>query len=65
MERANSVHLLHNVVSYLKDKEHWVFTFQDCTVECLVLASAGSEPFFKVFSSWREAHAFLAASREV
>ena len=64
MERANSVHPRHNVATYLKDKEHWVFTFQDCTVECLVLAGAGLEPSFEVFGSWREARGFLAASRE-
>jgi hypothetical protein len=62
--RANSAHPRHDSASYLKDKQHWVFTFQDCTVECLALAGAGREPSFRVFSSWGDANAFIATNRE-
>jgi len=62
MERANSIHPRHNAASYLKDKEHWIFTFQDETVECLVLALEGKHLFFNICNSWAEANALLAAS---
>ncbi|MFG6490281.1 hypothetical protein ACG04R_26655 [Roseateles sp. BYS78W] len=36
LERANSAHPRHDAARYLRDKEHFVFTFQDGTLECLV-----------------------------
>jgi hypothetical protein len=60
MERANAVHPRHHSTSYLRDKEHWVFTFQDCTVECLVLIVEGKRPSFTVCHSWQEANALVA-----
>jgi len=60
LEQANSVHPRHDPVSYLRDKEHWVFTFQDGTVELLVSAPASSKPFFKLYESWLEANQLFA-----
>lgn len=36
LEHANSAHPRHNAAEYLRDKEHFIFTFQDGTLECLV-----------------------------
>lgn len=62
MERLNSVHPGHNAAEYFNGKEHWVFTFQDATVEIIALSSSGSALSFKVFSSWAAANAHIAAS---
>jgi hypothetical protein len=62
LEKANAVHHRHDAASYLQGKEHWVFTFQDGTVEFLALSSATGAMSFGVFSSWAEANALLAAS---
>ncbi len=62
MELANAGHPGHDSASYLKNKEHWVFTFQDCTVEVLALALEGNRPSFTICHSWKEANALLAYS---
>jgi hypothetical protein len=62
LEKANAVHHRHDAASYLKGKEHWVFTFQDETVEFLTLTSANGAMSFRVCNSWAEANALLAAS---
>lgn len=62
MERANAVHPRHDPASYLKNMGHWVFTFQDCTVEVLALVHEGNLPSFTVCHSWNEANALLARS---
>jgi hypothetical protein len=62
MERANAMHPSHDPASYLKSKEHWVFTFQDCTVEFVALVLEGNRPSFTVGHSWQEANALLARS---
>lgn len=63
LERANSVHSKHDPLSYLKDKEHWVLTFQDCTVECLLMAIEGSLPSFTVCDSWDLANQLVSSGR--
>ena len=60
MERANAVHPGHDPASYLKNKAHWVFTFQDCTVEVLALVLESNHPSFTICHSWNEANAILA-----
>jgi len=39
-----------------------MFTFQDCTVECLALVLEGSRPSFTVCASWKEANVLLSRS---
>lgn len=36
LEKRNSVHPQHNRDTFLKDKVHYIFTFQDSTFECVV-----------------------------
>ena len=62
LEKANSVHHRHDAASYLKGKQHWVFTFQDGTVEFLALSSENGAMSFVVCNTWAEANALLAAS---
>ena len=62
MERANSVHPHHDPRTYLEGKEHFVFTFQDGTLECLANTAGNSAPRVTVVSNWKEAYALLAAS---
>jgi hypothetical protein len=62
MERANAVHDRHDPVAYLKNKEHWIFTFQDGTVEILALASEAGAMSYRLFDSWSEACQLIAAS---
>jgi hypothetical protein len=61
MERANAVHHRHDAATFLKNKEHWIFTFQDGTVEFLALSSGMTAMSFKLYNSWAEANALLAA----
>jgi hypothetical protein len=62
MERINSVHDRHDSATYLQNKEHWVFTFQDETVEFVALVLDGKRPSFIVCASWLDANALLARS---
>ena len=57
LERANAVHPRHDRDAFLREKEHYVFTFQDATLECLVTTGARFPPRFRVFSSAAEANA--------
>jgi len=62
LEQANSVHHRHNAAAYLAGKEHYVFTFEDGTLECLAITEGASAPKVTVVPSWKEAYALLAAS---
>jgi hypothetical protein len=62
MERLNAIHPGHLPSEYFKGKEHWVFTFQDATVEIIALADGGNALSFQVCSSWAAARAHIAAS---
>ena len=54
LERRNSVHPRHDPDSYLCGKKHYVFTFQDRTLEC-VCAEQWEEPSIEVFEREEEA----------
>jgi hypothetical protein len=60
LERRNSVHPRHDRESYLKGHKHYIFTFQDRTLECVVASEKWWAPLIEVFgsresadSSWR------------
>lgn len=36
LERRNSVHPMHDRKRFLEDKRHYIFTFHDSTLECVV-----------------------------
>jgi hypothetical protein len=49
LERRNSVHPQHDRESYLRDQRHYVFTFQDSTLECVVNEGERRKPTIRVF----------------
>ena len=55
LERRNSIHPRHNRDSYIKYKRHYIFTFQDSTLECVVNESERWAPTVKVFDTEEEA----------
>jgi hypothetical protein len=55
LERRNSVHPRHERESYLRDKRHYVFTFQDSTLECVANEGDWWKPTIKVCDSADEA----------
>ena len=57
LEQANAVHPRHNAEAYLVDKEHFVFTFKDATLECLVTTSGRFAPKVLTFATATEARA--------
>jgi hypothetical protein len=59
LERANSVHPRHDASRYRSGMEHYVFTFQDGTLECLVEVREPFQPRVTVCASWAEAKALI------
>lgn len=55
LERRNSVHPCHDRKLYLQDKRHYVFTFQDSTLECVVNEGEWWKPTVTVCESEDEA----------
>jgi hypothetical protein len=55
LERRNSVHPRHDPELYLRDMKHYVFTFQDSTLECVVSEGEWWKPTVKVCNSGNEA----------
>lgn len=55
LERANAVHPRHDAGAFLADKEHFVFTFQDGTLECLVTTGTRFPPKVLIFDMLEEA----------
>ena len=59
LERANAVHPLHDAAEYLREKEHFIFTFQDATLECLVTTGTRFPPRVMTFADRNEAASAL------
>jgi hypothetical protein len=51
LERRNSVHPRHDRESYLRDKRHYVFTFQDSILECVVNEGEWWKPTVRICDS--------------
>lgn len=61
LEQRNAIHPRHDKQRFLKDAIHYVFTFQDSTLECIVIEGQFWHPKVQVFTSeqkardvWRE-----------
>jgi hypothetical protein len=48
LERRDAVHPSHNKERFLEDTIHYVFTFQDSTLECVVKEGQYWKPVIKV-----------------
>ena len=55
LEQKNTAHPSHNKDRFLKDIVHYLFTFQDSTLECVVYEGNFWKPKIKVFLSKEEA----------
>ncbi len=51
LERRNSIHPRHDRDLFLRDKKHYLFTFQDSTLECVVNEGEWWRPAILVFDS--------------
>lgn len=61
LEQRNAIHPRHDKQRFLEDAIHYVFTFQDSTLECIVVEGEFWHPKVQVFTSeqkarevWRE-----------
>ena len=57
LERANAIHPRHDAESFLRRKEHYVFTFHDSTLECLVSTGGSWAPQVRICATRDEANA--------
>ncbi len=64
LERQNSCHPSHNRQRFLEDKRHYIFTFQDSTLECVVNEGKWWKPEIQEFASRQEARAHVERKRE-
>lgn len=55
LERRNSVHPRHDRSRYLRDLRHYVFTFQDSMLECVVTEGEWGRPRVSVVATEEEA----------
>jgi hypothetical protein len=63
LERRNSVHPRHDPALHL-NRRHFVFTFQDSTLECVVPAEKWWSPIVTVFGVFEEAETAWRATRQ-
>jgi hypothetical protein len=68
LEKQNSVHHRHDKKRFLENKTHYIFTFQDSCLECVVYEGEFWKPIISVFPTAEEAsHAWktsICASQE-
>ncbi|SDB67760.1 hypothetical protein [Pseudomonas sp. NFACC13-1] len=55
LERRNAVHPQHDKQRFLENAIHYVFTFQDSTLECIVYEGEFWHPKIQTFTSEQEA----------
>ncbi|MDR6395215.1 hypothetical protein [Herbaspirillum seropedicae] len=61
LDRRNAVHPNHDSSRFMADLVHYVFTFQDSTLECAVREGEFGAPTIKIFLSGEEAKSDWAA----
>jgi hypothetical protein len=63
LEQRNSVHPSHDRKWFLKNKKHYIFTFHDSTLECVVDERESCPTEFSQFDGEDEADAFIQKKR--
>ena len=63
LERRNSVHSQHDQKRFIENKKHFIFTFHDSTLECVVNESNLWPTEIAEFESEGEAEAFIQSKR--
>lgn len=56
IEKQNSIHPKHNKNNFLKNLNHYIFTFQDATLECIVNEGDFWKPEIKIFDDESDAY---------
>ena len=64
LERRNSLHPRHDRQRFLEDKRHYVFTFHDSTLECVVNEGQWWKPDVQEFASATEAREHIASKKK-
>ena len=64
LERRNSGHPRHDRSRFLEDKRHYIFTFHDSTLECVVNEGKWWKPEIQEFATAQEARAHLETQRK-
>jgi hypothetical protein len=64
LERRNSGHPSHDRERFLEDKMHYVFTFHDSTLECVVNEGKWWKPEIREFASTQEARAHVEEKKK-
>jgi hypothetical protein len=64
LERRNSVHPRHDPKAFLEDKRHYIFTFHDSTLECVVTEGKWWKPEIQEFAIAQEAREHLHKRRK-
>ncbi len=64
LERQNSVHHLHDPKLFLDGKEHYIFTFHDSTLECVVNEGKFWKPEITQFDDEKEVAEFIRRKRQ-
>ena len=64
LERRNSVHPSHSRKRFLEDKKHFIFTFHDSTLECVVNEGKFWPTEVSQFDSEAEADAHIAKKKK-
>lgn len=59
IERRNAVHPRHDRDSFLEDLNHYIFTFHDSTLECIVTEGRFWQPEINAFDSESEANNYI------
>lgn len=59
LEKSNSIHHRHNAESFLKNMRHYIFTFHDSTLECLVTEDHRWKAIVTEFEDEEEAKGFF------
>jgi hypothetical protein len=64
LERRNSVHPRHDRQRFLDDKRHYVFTFHDATLECVVNEGKLWKPEIQEFATASEAREHIGRKKK-
>jgi hypothetical protein len=63
LERRNAVHSRHDRQRFLEDKKHFIFTFHDSTLECVINEGKFWPTAISQFDSEEEADAYIQRTK--
>jgi hypothetical protein len=63
LEESNSVHPRHDKQRFLEDKKHYIFTFHNSTLECVVEESARCPTIVSEFADVADADSYIQSKR--